>query len=72
MPLIEILYARSEPFDRERKQAFAQAAVEIFREVVGTPPGRLRLAFQHLQPDDTLELLTEAHTKPKVQGGDRG
>ena len=59
MPLVEVLYARSEPFDKERKQAFAQAAVEIFRDVVGTPPGRLRLAFQHLQPDDTLDLLSD-------------
>ena len=59
MPLVEVLYARPEPFDRERKQAFARAAVGIFRDVVGTPPGRLRLAFQHLQPDDTLDLLSD-------------
>ena len=65
-----ILYARLEPFDRERKQAFAQAAVEIVHDIVGTPPGRLRLAFQHLQPDDTLDLLSDGGTETTANSAD--
>lgn len=57
MPLIEVLYSREEPLDRESKRAFAEEAVRVFREVLDTPPGRLRLAFHYLDPDDTLPAL---------------
>jgi len=59
MPMLEVLYQRREPLLPEAKQGFARAAVEIFREVLGTPPGRLQLAFFHLRPDDSLGLLAE-------------
>ncbi|GAA5335667.1 MULTISPECIES: hypothetical protein [Thermus] len=43
MPLLEVLVARKEPLNEERKEAIKQEAEEIFREVLGTPPGRLRV-----------------------------
>ena len=59
MPMLEVVAMREEPLSLEAKRAFARAAVEIFREVLGTPPGRLQLAFFHLRPDDSLGLLAE-------------
>lgn len=57
MPMLEILYSREQPLDEERKRDFARRAEEILGEVVGTPPGRMRLAFYHLAPEDSLGLL---------------
>ncbi|MCX7622652.1 MAG: hypothetical protein N2Z82_02680 [Thermomicrobium sp.] len=59
MPMLEVVIAREEPVSVEAKRAFAREAVEIFREVLGTQPGRLRLAFYELRPEDTLALLEE-------------
>lgn len=59
MPLLEVLYAAEEPLPPERRRAFAREAVAIFQEVLGTPPGRLRLVIHHLHPDDSLGLLAE-------------
>ncbi|GIW01448.1 hypothetical protein [Roseiflexus sp.] len=62
MPLLEVLYAGEEPLQPERKRAFAREAVAIFQEVLGTPPGRLRLVIHHLHPDDSLGLLADDET----------
>ncbi|MCS7290178.1 MAG: hypothetical protein NZ699_13695 [Roseiflexus sp.] len=59
MPLLEVLYAAEEPLPLERRRAFAREAVAIFQEVLGTPPGRLRLVIHRLHPDDSLGLLAE-------------
>ncbi|MCX2726535.1 hypothetical protein OO015_03395 [Thermomicrobium sp. 4228-Ro] len=59
MPMLEILIAREQPLPVETKRAFAREAVEIFREVLGTQPGRLRLVFFELKPEDTLAVLDE-------------
>ncbi len=63
MPFLEVLVAREEPLPAERKRAFAQEAIEIFREVLATQPGRLRLAFYELRPEDTLAIVDEPPTE---------
>lgn len=65
MPMLEIIAARAEPLMLEQKRAFAREAVEIFRTVLGTPPGRLRLAFYELRPEDSLGLLEEPGPPPQ-------
>uniref|UniRef100_A0A7C1K358 4-oxalocrotonate tautomerase n=1 Tax=Thermomicrobium roseum TaxID=500 RepID=A0A7C1K358_THERO len=65
MPMLEIIVARAEPLMLEQKRAFAREAVEIFRTVLGTPPGRLRLAFYELRPEDSLGLLEEPDPPPQ-------
>ncbi len=57
MPLLEVVRSAAGPLDVERKRAFAREAVAVFGRVLATPPGRLRLAFRHLAPDDGLGLL---------------
>lgn len=57
MPLVEVLYSSEKPLETERKRAFAEEAERVLGEVLGTPPGRMRLAFQHLTPEDSLGLL---------------
>ncbi len=64
MPMLEIIIARAEPLVLQQKRAFAQEAVEIFRTVLGTPPGRLRLAFYELRPEDSLGLLEDNNPSP--------
>jgi hypothetical protein len=59
MPLLEVLYAAEEPLPLERRRAFAREAFAIFQEVLGTPPGRLRLVIHHLPPDDSQGLLAD-------------
>ncbi len=59
VPMLEVLVARPEPLTVEQKRAFAREVVEIFRSVLGTPPGRLRLAIYELRPEDSLGLLAE-------------
>ena len=71
MPLLEVLYASEEPPPLERKRAFAREAVAIFHEVLGTPPGRLRLVIHHLKPDDSLGLLEDGDAGEAPQGTDR-
>jgi hypothetical protein len=68
MPL---LYASEEPPPLDRKRAFAREAVAIFHEVLGTPPGRLRLVIHHLKPDDSLGLLEEGDAGEAAQETDR-
>lgn len=69
MPILEVVYAREDPLPRSKRRAFALEAVEIFREVLGTPPGRLQLVFYHLRLDDTLDgLRGEGHAVPEDSG----
>ena len=61
MPLLEVLHAAQEPASQEQKRAFARSAVEVFRDVLGTPDGRLRVVFYPLGWDDSIEgLLADA------------
>lgn len=59
MPMLEVLRSRPEPLSLEQKRAFAQEVQQIFQQVLGTPPGRLRLLFQHFASEDTIEGLQE-------------
>ncbi len=71
MPLLEVIYTGDEPLPLDRKRAFAREAVAIFHEVLGTPPGRLRLVIHHLKPDDSLGLLEDGDAGEASQGTDR-
>ncbi len=70
MPLLEVVYAREEPLPVERRRAFACEAVEIFRQVLGTPVGRLRLAFYYLEPEESLGLLDAPPAEMRAQQAD--
>jgi len=71
MPLLEVIYTSDEPLPLDRKRAFAREAVAIFHEVLGTPPGRLRLVIHHLKPDDSLGLLEDGDAGEASQETDR-
>jgi phenylpyruvate tautomerase PptA (4-oxalocrotonate tautomerase family) len=71
MPLLEVIYTSDEPLPLDRKRAFAREAVAIFHEVLGTPPGRLRLVIHHLKPDDSLGLLEDGDAGEAPQGTNR-
>jgi len=60
MPMLEVIRSGPEALTLKQKQAFVREAEQIFREVLGTPPARLRLLFQEIAPTDTLEGLKEA------------
>jgi len=68
MPLLEVLYAGEEPLSQDCKRAFAREAVAIFHEVLGTPPGRLRLVIHQLKPDDSLGLLDDGDGGEAARG----
>lgn len=51
--MVEVLYVRDEPLPVERRRTFVEKAMSIFREELGTPPARLRLTFQHVEPEDS-------------------
>lgn len=59
MPMTEILYSSEKPLETEKKHTFAKEAERVLEEVLGTPPGRMRLSLQHLSPEDSLGLLAE-------------
>jgi hypothetical protein len=59
MPLLEVLHAAREPVSREPKQVFARSAVEIFRDVLGTPDGRLRVVFYPLAAVERLKQTSD-------------
>lgn len=63
MPMVEVVYAKHEPLEREKKEAFAREAERILQDVLGTPPGRMRLAFYHLSPEDSLGLLEQSKAR---------
>ena len=62
MPMLEVFHSGEEEPTRESKAAFAKDAVEICGEVLGTPPGRLRLMLTAVPPEDTIEGLLEDET----------
>jgi hypothetical protein len=57
VPFLEVIHGSEEPLSVDARRAFAQEAVAVFADVVGTPPGRLRLCFEHRDPLDTVEGL---------------
>jgi phenylpyruvate tautomerase PptA (4-oxalocrotonate tautomerase family) len=59
MPILEVVHAAKEPVTTEQKRAFARSAVEIFRDVLGTPDGRLRVFFYPLEWEDSIAGLLE-------------
>lgn len=63
--MLEVIRSGSAALSLEQKRGFALEAEQIFREVLGTPPGRLRLMFQQIVPEDTIEGLTEG---PRGEG----
>ncbi|RAQ98424.1 tautomerase family protein [Thermogemmatispora tikiterensis] len=58
MPMLEVLRAADRPLTAAQKRAFAREATRIFHQVLGTPPGRLRLFFLDTSPEG-LEGLHE-------------
>ena len=60
MPILEVIQAAKEPATTEQKRAFARSALEIFRDVLGTPEGRLRVFFYPLEWEDSLAGLLES------------
>ena len=60
MPMLEVLLASEEPVSSAQKGAFARDAVEIFRDVLGTPDGRLRLFFNIVAWQDAIPALLDA------------
>ena len=63
MPMLEVILASQEPVSSAQKQAFAQDAVEIFRDVLATPDGRLRLFFNIVAWQDSIPGLLEANAE---------
>jgi hypothetical protein len=57
--MLEVLLAQEEPVSSAQKRAFAQDTVEIFRDVLGTPDGRLRLFFNIIAWEDSIPALLE-------------
>ncbi|GAA6756208.1 hypothetical protein Thermus77420_16840 [Thermus thalpophilus] len=53
MPMLEVLVAAKEPLSQERKEALKQEAEKIFQEVLGTPPGRLRVFILEEREDQS-------------------
>jgi hypothetical protein len=52
MPMLEVLRSDKEPLSPAQKRLFTREAVKIFQEVIGTPPGRLRLFFIDLPAEE--------------------
>ena len=59
MPMLEVIRASEEPLTKEQKLAFVQDAIEIFRDVLDTPNGRLRLFFSNIEWEDSIVGLLE-------------
>jgi hypothetical protein len=57
MPVMEVIHAAKEKADTAQKRAFVRSAVEIFRDVLGTPDGKLRVFFYQLDYEDGIEGL---------------
>ena len=64
MPMMEVIHAAKQPATREQKRAFTQEVVEIFREVLETPDGRLRVFFHQLEWEDGIAGLLEDDSEP--------
>ena len=65
MPMVEVIYVRDEPLPRERKRAFVEKATRVFNEELGTPPPRLRMVFQHVEPEDSKFGLADGTDGPR-------
>ena len=63
MPILEVIHAAKEPASIGQKQAFVRSAVEIFRDVLGTPDGRLRVLFYALDWEDCNAGLMEHESR---------
>jgi hypothetical protein len=61
MPLLEVLQSTRKPVSVEQKRAFARSVVEICRDILGTPDGRLKIFFYQLGWEDGIEGLLEPH-----------
>ncbi len=59
MPILEVVHATQATATVEQKQAFVRSTVEIFRDVLGTPDGRLRVFFYQLGWEDCIAGLLE-------------
>ncbi|WP_273888509.1 tautomerase family protein [Rubrobacter naiadicus] len=59
MPMVEVIHSAEDELKTESRRAFARRALEIFQEVLGTPPGRLRLFFSEVPRTHTIEGLLE-------------
>jgi len=57
--MLEVIRASEEPLTKEQKLAFVQDAIEIFRDVLDTPNGRLRLFFSNIEWEDSIVGLLE-------------
>lgn len=70
--MVEVLYVRDEPLSAERKRTFLEKAIKIFREELETPQARLRLTFQHVEPEDSkVGLIDEVGEHRKGPGWSR-
>ena len=70
MPILEIVHATHEPASVEQKQAFTRAVVEIFRDVLGTPDGRLKVFFYQLGWEDCIAGLMENSAERQEEAPD--
>jgi hypothetical protein len=70
MPILEVIHSTPEPVSVEQKQAFARAAVEIFRDVLGTPDGRLKVFFYQLGWEDCIAGLLDGDSKDQNETPD--
>jgi phenylpyruvate tautomerase PptA (4-oxalocrotonate tautomerase family) len=66
MPILEVVHATQEPATAAQKQAFTRAVVEIFRDVLGTPDGRLKVFFYQLGWEDCSAGLLEHGSEEDV------
>jgi hypothetical protein len=60
MPVMEVIHAAEEPATTDQKRAFVRSAVEIFRDVLGTPDGKLRVFFYQLDALDGIDGLLKS------------
>jgi hypothetical protein len=65
MPLLEVIHATAQPASVEQKRALTREVVEIFRAVLGTPDGRLRVFFYTLDVEDSIVGLLDDPPPPK-------
>ena len=66
MPVIEVIHAAEEPATRDQKDQFMREATQVFREVLDTPDGRLRIFFYSLDDTDSnAGLLAENATRQR-------
>ncbi len=60
MPMLEVLRSATDRLEARKKRAFVQEAITIFQEVIGTPPGRLRIFILEIpQDEDRGEMVTD-------------